>query len=60
MGTSPTSLEKPNYRGLDLEKTPRLRSRQKFFLDFPFDRTTLRFSFAFSGILSAIEISRQL
>src|SRR5258705_10856405 len=39
MGTSQTSPAKPNYRGLDLEKTFRLRSRQNFFLDIPFDRT---------------------
>ena len=39
MGTSQTSLAKPNSRGLDLEKTSRLQSRQKFFLDIPFDRT---------------------
>jgi hypothetical protein len=39
MGTSQTSSEKPNDRGLDLEKTSRLRSKQKFFLDIPFDRT---------------------
>jgi hypothetical protein len=39
MGTSQTSPGKPNYRGLDLEKTFRLRSRQNFFLDIPFDRT---------------------
>jgi hypothetical protein len=39
MGTSHTSPAKPNYRGLDLEKTSRLRSRQNFFLDIPFDRT---------------------
>ena len=42
MGTSQTSLEKLNYRGLDLEKTSPLRSRRKFFLDIPFDRTSLR------------------
>jgi hypothetical protein len=41
MGTSHTSPAKPNYRGLDLEKTSRLRSRQIFFLDIPFDRTSL-------------------
>ena len=41
MGTSHTLSGKLNYRGLDLEKTSRLRSRQKFFLDFPFDRTHL-------------------
>jgi hypothetical protein len=39
MGTSQTSPGKPNHRGLDLEKRSRLRSRQKFFLDIPFDRT---------------------
>ena len=39
MGTSHTSPGKPNYCGLDLEKTSRLRSRQNFFLDIPFDRT---------------------
>jgi hypothetical protein len=39
MGTSQTSPGKPNHRGLDLEKTSRLRSRQNFFLDIPFDRT---------------------
>src|SRR5437016_5710364 len=39
MGTRQTSPGKPHYRGLDLEKTSRLRSRQKFFLDIPFDRT---------------------
>jgi hypothetical protein len=39
MGTRQTSPGKPNYRGLDLEKTSRLRSRQKFFLDIPFNRT---------------------
>jgi len=39
MGTSHTSPAKPNYRGLDLEKTSRLRSRQNFLLDIPFDRT---------------------
>jgi hypothetical protein len=38
MGTSRTSPGKLNYRGLDLEKTSRLRSKQKFFLDIPFDR----------------------
>jgi hypothetical protein len=37
--TSQTSPGKPNHRGLDLEKTSRLRSRQNFFLDIPFDRT---------------------
>src|ERR1700746_2128489 len=42
MGTSHTSPAKPNYRGLDLEKTSRLRSRQNFFLDIPFDRTHWR------------------
>ena len=41
MGTRQTSPGKPNYRGLDLEKTSRLRSRQKFFLDIPFNRTHL-------------------
>ena len=41
MGTSPTSPGKLNYRGLDLEKTSRFRSRQKFFLDIPFYRTHL-------------------
>jgi len=39
MGTSHTSPGKPNYRGLDLEKTSPFRSRQNFFLDIPFDRT---------------------
>src|SRR5262249_10162712 len=39
MGTSQTSSERPNHRGLDLETTSPLRSRQKFFLDIPFDRT---------------------
>src|SRR6516162_8073316 len=39
MDTSKTSLAKPNSSGLDFEKTSRLRSRQKFFLDIPFDRT---------------------
>src|SRR6266496_5778185 len=39
MGTRQTSPGKPNYPGLDLEKTSRLRSRQKFFLDIPFNRT---------------------
>jgi phage/plasmid-associated DNA primase len=39
MGTTHTSPGKPNYRGLDLEKTSPLRSRQKFFLDIPFYRT---------------------
>jgi len=39
MGTSQTSPGKLNHRGLDLEKTSRLRSRQEFFLDIPFDRT---------------------
>ena len=39
MGTSQTFLAKPNSSGLDLEKTSRLRSRRKFFLDIPFDRT---------------------
>ena len=39
MGTSQTSPAKLNYRGLDLEKTSHLRSRQNFFLDIPFDRT---------------------
>ena len=39
MGTSHTSPAKPNSSGLDLEKTSRLRSRQSFFLDIPFDRT---------------------
>jgi hypothetical protein len=39
MGTSQTSPEKLSYRGLDLEKTSPLQSRQKFFLDIPFDRT---------------------
>src|SRR5215467_15786575 len=37
-----TSLAKPNSNGLDLEKTSCLRSRQKFFLDIPFDRTHQR------------------
>ncbi len=44
MGSSHTSPAKPNYRGLDLEKTSRLRSRQNFFLDIPFDRTHLPLS----------------
>src|ERR1051326_7401707 len=39
MGTSHTPPGKLNYRGLDLEKTSPLRSKQKFFLDIPFDRT---------------------
>ena len=39
MGTRQTSPAKSNYRGLDLEKTSRLRSTQKFFLDIPFDGT---------------------
>src|SRR5215469_17559932 len=39
MGTRQTSLAKPNSSGLDVKKTSRLRSREKFFLDFPFDRT---------------------
>src|SRR5215475_3740664 len=39
MGTRQTSLAKPDSSGLDLEKTSRLRSRQNFFLDIPFDRT---------------------
>jgi len=38
MGTSQTSLAKPNSSGLDFEKTSRPRSGQKFFLDIPFDR----------------------
>ena len=38
-GHKSTSPGKPNYRGLDLEKTSRLRSRQNFFLDIPFYRT---------------------
>src|SRR5437667_7374142 len=42
MGARQTSPGKPHYRGLDLEKTSRLRSRQKFFLDIPFNRTRLR------------------
>src|SRR5215813_5496750 len=41
MGTSQTSSAKPDDRGLDLEKTSRLRSRQNFFLDIPFDRTLM-------------------
>jgi hypothetical protein len=41
MGTSQTSSGKPNCRGLDLEKTSRLRSRQNFFLDIPFYRIDL-------------------
>src|SRR5215472_9395655 len=40
MGTSQTSLAKPNYRGLDLEKISRVRSRQKFFLDIPPQKQT--------------------
>jgi hypothetical protein len=32
-------LRSAQERGLDLEKTSRLRSRQNFFLDIPFDRT---------------------
>jgi len=39
MATGHTSPGKPNHRGLDLEKTSPLRSKQKFFLDIPFDRT---------------------
>ena len=39
MDTRQTSPGKPNYRGLDLEKTSQLQSRQKFFLDIPFNRT---------------------
>ena len=39
MTTGHTSPGKLNYRGLDLEKTSRLRSKKKFFLDIPFDRT---------------------
>jgi Lipocalin-like domain/Domain of unknown function (DUF4440) len=50
MGTSQTSPGKPNYNGLDLEKTSRLRSRQNFFLDIPFYRTSLTLE---QGVLSA-------
>jgi hypothetical protein len=36
-----TSLAKQNYSGLDLEKKSPLRLRAKFFLDIPFNRTSL-------------------
>ena len=36
-----TSLAKQNYSGLDLEKKSRLRLRAEFFLDIPFNRTSL-------------------
>ena len=32
-------LQRSQFRGLDLEKTSRFRSRRNFFLDIPFDRT---------------------
>jgi hypothetical protein len=55
MGTSPTSPGKLNYRGLDLEtKTSRLRSRQNFFLDIPFDSR----SFAPSGVKTVVPFLR--
>ena len=49
MGTSQTSPGKPNFSGLDLEKTSRLWSTRNFFLDIPFDRTHGLISFADEG-----------
>src|SRR5215813_1063391 len=51
MGTSQTSSEKPHDRGMDLEKTSRLRSKAELFLEVPLiELIEPRFGFVLSEI----------